>query len=284
MGIKKYTCELIYLLSFDKQAKDKDPNSTTIKYIIKALMKTIITIKTILLNLIILMVVSCSVKTNQFENNKIECKNLNLLKKSLIDSLNRFQNLNEVLLRDDSSKYVLYINEVNNKKIGIIAITDSVLFLFMKREGSWIQKDSILFINYAESIVATDLNGDFHDDILIYGAPNMHGQIAPYVFISDNNGGFHYRQDIHLFNIQFDKAKKLIRSYYQGGVYSLNNKEYYYWNGDSLKLLRGVEQNLSAKEEIVSFYKLKNGKRFDYKIITNPKEIVYDTALWSEEY
>ncbi|NVN93775.1 MAG: hypothetical protein HXX18_00685 [Bacteroidetes bacterium] len=234
--------------------------------------------------LILLFFVSCINKTYNPENNKINKKKSFILKINLIDSLNRFSNLDEALLRGDSSDYVLYIKEINENKIAVIAITDSLLFIFQQINGNWIQKDSILFKDYAESFEITDINGDFHDDLLIYGHPNMHGQNAPYVFLSDKNKNLHYRPDIHLFNIKFDKEKQLIKSFYEGNAYGENNKEYYQWKNDSLYLVRGVMSIMFANgDNEVTFYKLKNGKRFNYKILNCPKEIVYDTALWTDK-
>lgn len=237
-----------------------------------------------------LIFVSCTenshIKKNEFSvySNKWS---IPILKAKLLDSLYRFSQLSEVLLRDDSAHYVLYINEFENKKVALIAITDSILFLFEQKDLNWYQTDSIIFETYAESFESTDLNGDHKKDMLIYGHPNMNGQVAPYVILCDKNDNFHIRPDIHLFNIKYDQVKKLVMSFYLGGAYGIDVKEYYQWKGDSLVLERGIENNRSnpGTENITTtFYKLDNGKRIDYKKIKDSKGIIFDTALWNYYY
>jgi hypothetical protein len=111
-----------------------------------ASLKTVLTqTSTITLRTLIIIILastllsSCGQNSNKKENIKVQTldtsqNNNNLtvqsLKHNLTDSLVRFSNLSEVLQRDDEAKYVLYLTEVNKKKIGVIAITDSVLFFF----------------------------------------------------------------------------------------------------------------------------------------------------------
>lgn len=207
------------------------------------------------------------------------------LKQILSDTLNKYADASEYLRKDD--KYVLYIHEINNKKIGIMAITDSVLFLFQKEKNGWYQVDSIIFENYAFSFGIKDINGDRKNDLIVYGFPNMHGQCFPFVFMSKTNYNLDFRPDINLMNINFDTAKNLVQSYYIGGVYTTIYKEYHKWEGDSLVLVRGVEHCPpfgSDRYPTVTFYKLKRGNRFDYKKILDKKGTVYDTALWEGYY
>jgi hypothetical protein len=129
------------------------------------------------------------------------------------------------------------------------------------------------------------LNGDNNKDFIVYSFGNIHGQSIPYVFISDKQSVLHYRSDIHLYNIKYDPNKKLVKSYYQGGVNSINHKEYYLWQNDSLKLFKGVERNPSNPEKATTtYYNLKNGQRNDYKILIDNTGEIYDTALWKGAY
>jgi len=233
---------------------------------------------------------NCCIK-NSTTNDSIQKPDYSACK-SLKDSLkvmliqNKDQSKELMIEDDNNSRFVLYLNKLNNKKVAVIAFTDTCLIIFQNLNNEWVQIDSVPFNSYASKFEITDLNGDNKDDLIVYGFANMHGERLPYVFITDKNNVLHYRSDIHLYNIKYDKTKKLIMSYYQGGAYSINCKEYYYWQGDSLKLLKGVEQNLSTGESsiFITFYKLKDGKRFDYKKMKDNKGAIYDTVFWTDEY
>jgi hypothetical protein len=202
------------------------------------------------------------------------------LKQELTDSLAIYSSLTEVVKRDDSSKYVLFLREVNKHKIGVVALTDSVLFLFNKSNEKWVQMDSIKFDTYATSFEVLDLNSDNNDDFIIHGFGDMHGQSKPFVFISDVNGFLHYRSDFHhLYNIRIDKEKNLIESFYTGGEYS-NYKETYIWDKDSLILAEGVKQELISNKKWTTFYKIKNGQRLDIKKLEDSDEKIYTDALF----
>jgi hypothetical protein len=205
------------------------------------------------------------------------------LKRSLLDTLIQFSSLQKGEKRDDSSRYVLYSNDLNNHRIGLIAITDSMFFLFQKMDEKWVQTDSALFDSYAFAFDISDLNGDNQEDFIMYRFPNAHGQSRPCVFISDNKGILHYRPDIQLFNMHYDKKTKLMRSFYTGGLGSPHCKELYKWVRDSLVLLKGVEHHFLSedKKDRTVFYSLQNGKRFDTKEVIDNEEAVYDTALWT---
>lgn len=203
------------------------------------------------------------------------------LKQILIDTLTKYSNASDYLLEDD--KYVLYINEIDNRKISVIAITDSVLFLFENVKNKWVQTDSILFQNRSFSFIIKDINGDRRKDLIVNGHPNMHGQTQPYVFINNKENNLIFRPDINLWNINYDTIKNLVQSYYIGGVYTIIHKEYYKWKGDSLVLVRGVEHCPPFPPDrypTINFYNLKNGKRYDYKKVLDKRGDIYDTALW----
>ncbi|MEI9943555.1 MAG: hypothetical protein WDN26_04980 [Chitinophagaceae bacterium] len=205
-----------------------------------------------------------------------------VLKQKLTDSLYRFSEISELVLKGSDDKYVLLIKELNGIKTGIIAINDSVMYLFQKTNKAWQQTDSIPFNTDVFNYTETELNGDHNYDFIVYGFPNMHGQCEPYVFIADSSGALHYRDDIHQYNIEFDSERGLVKSYYIGGAFTIVDKEYYRWENDSLILVRGVEfvPPTGAEKPVTIFYTLKNGKRYDYKKVLDPKVLIYDTALW----
>lgn len=207
------------------------------------------------------------------------------LKQILIDSLYSLSNSSDTIIHDNSSKYMVFITQLNNQKIGVITITDSDLFIFKQTNKSWIQADSIAWQDYISGFSVTDLNGDRINDLIVYGFGNMHGQAISYVFLCDNKNTLTYRPDIHLFNIRFDSSKKLIQSYYQGGITSINHKEYYQWINDSLRLIQGVEQDLSSGKNITTtFYRQKKGIKYIYRKTRDNQGKIYDTALWKKFY
>lgn len=207
------------------------------------------------------------------------------LKRVLSDSVIHYSYFTQLLRRDDSAYYVFYVTEVNNKKIAVVAITDSTLLLFQNINKKWVRTDSLAFDNYARDFAVTDLNGDNEDDFIVYGAGDIHGMCKPFVFIT-KNGLLHYRPDIQLYNIEYDEKKGLIKSHYYGSMTSPNDKEYYKWIGDSLRLVCGVENNYNysqnEKHALIAFYKLRNGKRYNYQVVRDDSGAVFDTALWRD--
>jgi hypothetical protein len=208
------------------------------------------------------------------------------IKRTLVDSLNKYSQLTEKFMRvDERPEYTFYLREINKKKIALIVFTDSVFFLFQQISNKWIQTDSALFDSYAKSFGIDDLNGDNKDDFILYGFPNIHGQQIPFVFLSDKNKILHYRPDIHLYNIKFDKKTRLVKSFYYGGVYSIDVKELYKWEGDSLKFVRSAEYHKENSEKsYLEFHKLKDGKRFKYSQILDSTGNSFDTAIWKGIY
>ncbi|WP_431244145.1 XAC2610-related protein [Flavobacterium sp. P21] len=203
------------------------------------------------------------------------------LKNKLVDSLIKFSSLDEFLLRDRDSKFVLYGGEINNTKIGFIAVTDSTLFFYQKFKNKWILNDSIPFDTYAFSYEVIDLNGDNRDDFIINSARDTHGQSIPYVFICNEKNILKYRKDIKLYNMTYDRDKKFIRSFYESCAYCVHSKELYRWVNDSLKLIERVELDLTNENIIkTKYYKEIKGKLINYKTING--DAVYEKALWIE--
>jgi hypothetical protein len=203
------------------------------------------------------------------------------LKSRTYDTLLKYGVLDYGELYDTTNDFKLYIDIVNNKKIGVIAVTDSVLFLYQMFNGSWQLNDSIEFKTDVFSFAHKDLNGDGRSEFIVNGHPNMHGQCIPYVFLCDKDSILHYRPDLTHYNIGYDYSKKMVRSYYIGGVYTTVNKEYYRWKNDSLELVRGVQRaNENSFEFYTSFYELRNGEIVYYKKVRDISENIYDTALW----
>jgi hypothetical protein len=249
--------------------------------------------KTLFTLLFLLTITSChqpvhpvpidNILKNNSDGNKKQT--LQSIKLSLTDSIGKYYDSVGSRIEDSNQTYVIYITD----QYIVLAITDSSLFLFRKVYHGWIQQDSAKFNDHALSFDTPDLNGDDEKDIVVYGTPDAHGQSAPYVFLSDsiNNWFLNYRPDIHLYNIRYNPQQKLVQSYYQGGVTDTNDKEYYQWINDSLKLVRGVEEDLSNTNNaypFVVFYKLKGRKRVTYKRQVDKTGAIYDTALWKNDY
>lgn len=212
------------------------------------------------------------------------------LETQFADSLLKYRHLTEFLQNSADSTcvdYVLYGNLLNGNKLGIVAVTDSVLLFFQESSHQYSLKTKIHFSDYASSFRIQQLNGDNKDDLVVYGSGNMHGQQRPYVFLSDSAGVLHYRPDLSLYNIAYDASKKQLISFYEGGVNSLHSKEVRRWQGDSAKLVAGAEYDMYSGS--LELYRVCNGKKNYRKLypetrrdtaLRNYHEAVYDTALF----
>jgi hypothetical protein len=204
------------------------------------------------------------------------------IKEFWLDFIEKFKVDSDVVKEGDSSSYVGIITTIENNKVSILAITDSAIFLFQQRNKKWIQMDSAPFDNYLSEYEVTDLNGDGHDDLVITESGDVHGMACTDIFLN-KNGKLQYIPGIHLYNIEYHPQTKLVSSFYYGSMNG-NCKEYYRWVGDSLVLVRGAEQDESDNgPDYVTFYRLKNGKRFDYKEVDDSDGTVFDTALWKDQ-
>jgi len=204
-----------------------------------------------------------------------------LSEKALTDSLRKYMHLEEFISRGDSARYVLYGENSDAGKIGVVAITDSALLLFQAVHSKLLLTNRFPFTDYASDFKKDDLNGDGKDDFIVYGYANMHGQRMPYVFISDRIGILHYRPKLSLYNINYDWNKRELHSFYFGGVNSVHSKEIYRWCGDSIEQTAGLEYNMENGE--IEVYKIRKGKRYQRKLYHNHNEIVFDTALFKIE-
>jgi hypothetical protein len=203
------------------------------------------------------------------------------LEAALIDTLFKYKHLREFQQRDDSSRYMLYGTETSLGKVGVIAFADSVLLLFQHVGNRFCLTNRIAFDNDISGIKETDLNGDGQDDFIVYGHPNMHGQAAPFVFLNDGKGRLRYNNTLGLrsLGLDYDPAKKLVRTEYVGGAYDMHSKKLYQWQGDSLRLVAGAELHLENPDTVVvRVYRVRNGK--EYGVKTYREEIVYDTVLF----
>jgi hypothetical protein len=203
------------------------------------------------------------------------------LEMMLTDSLRKYMHLNEFVSRGDSSRYVLYGEDMDAGKIGIVVITDSVLLLSQVVGPDLRLTNRITFADYASDFKADDLNGDYKDDFIVYGHANMHGQKRPYVFMSDSEGILHYLPAASLYNIEYDWAKKELHSFYFGGVNSMHSKGIYRWQGDSVEQVAGLEYDMGSGE--IELYRMRKGKRYQRKFYHNHNEVVFDTALFKVE-
>ena len=207
------------------------------------------------------------------------------IKDALKDSLDFYSDSLGIIKVGDRGEYSFIVQKINNQRLGIIAVTDSTIWLFKNQNDVWLQTDSLKFTDFLFDYSIVDLNGDNIQDLVIYGQGNMHGQSIPYVFISDKSFHLQYRPDIKLYNIRFDPNKKIVKSFYIGGVYSTIRKESYQWVNDSLVLLQGVQRDyIDNFTFITTFYRLKNGRRYEYKKEKDNDSKIYDNALWDESF
>jgi hypothetical protein len=181
----------------------------------------------------------------------------------------------EELTRNEDT--VILRKIVNNRQIEIYSITDSILLLSQVGEKT----DTIHFNNYFHSFNCdVDLNGDNNKDLMIYSFPNMHGQLRPYVFLSNHEGKLYYRPELDIYNLSYDTVSRNICGFYVGGVYSESSKDIYKWENDSLRLVRGASmQYISAdKSYIVKFYEKDVTK--PYQTISRCSKNLWDTAVF----
>lgn len=225
------------------------------------------------------LVCSCQHSSHKQPDNRLKkVTQSESIERILTDSLRKYMHLNKFISRGDSSRYVLYGEDMDAGKIGIIAITDSVLLLSQVVGPSLRLTNRITFTDYASDFKIDDLNGDYRDDFIVYGHTNMHGQKQSYVFMSDSVGILYYRPEVSLCNIEYDWAKKELHSFYFGGANSMHSKSLYRWRGDSVEQIAGLEYDMgSGKMEL---YRMRNGKRYQRKIYYNHNEVVFDTALF----
>lgn len=237
--------------------------------------------KNILL-IILLSLASCKKSTihnsNPISKSNSEKKSI---KNKAFDSLVKYSSLNEFLLRDDDEKFVLYGTSINDTKIAFIAVTDSTLYLYQKKQNKWVLNDSIPFDTYAFSYKISDLNGDNKNDFIIYSFADVHGQSIPFVFICDDNNILKYRKDIKLYNMSYDNTTELVRSYYESCAYCVDTKELYRWVNDSLKLVERVELDMTKEQIKTKYYKPIKGKLVNYKTVNDDSN--YDNALWVDD-
>lgn len=234
-------------------------------------------IKVILIILTINLFSNCTKPKPFILKNKNE---LNILKDKLLDTLKMFSSKNEYLFQPNGFDYTIYITEMNKSKIGIIAISEKILYFYQFEGNRWVANDSIVnFDNRAFEISKTYLNEDSDDELLINGFPDMHGQTRSYVFMKGAKGVYKYRKDMNLSNISYDANTKQVRTYYESCAVCVHSKSVYNWVGDSLKLIETVELDLTdQKIAKTKYYKMINGKLTNYKTLNSSDS--YDKALF----
>ena len=223
------------------------------------------------------------------------------LEQQLTDSLRRYWHLTSFRQDGDSARYVLYGQETTAGKVGAVVIKDSVLLLYQAGRRGMQLAARVPFPTRVSEFRAEDLNGDGQDDFLVFGAPNMHGQASPFVFIRSGQT-LRYRPDIAMPGLSYDPNTKLVQAYYMGGAFGGDSKCLYQWQHDSLNQVAGAEfiraatqwtaANLPVTDEDrqdvllnstqVRVFKLRNGK--EYNLRTYRNEAVFDTALFTPDY
>lgn len=212
------------------------------------------------------------------------------LEARLADSLQKYRHLTDFWQAGDSGRYALFGKPLNDRQVGIAAISDSVLLVFQEQNHQYKLAARCSFPDNATDCEVTDLNGDDKEDVMVYGFGNMHGQRRPYVFLSDSTGLVHYRPDLGLYNITYSRRTKSLISYYIGGVNSVHSKEVYRWQGDSAKLVAGAEYDMYSGG--LELYRMCGGKKCYRRLYPavptdtarrSRNEAVYDTALFAIE-
>lgn len=181
----------------------------------------------------------------------------------------------EGLTRDKDS--VTFNKIINKKQIRIYAIVDSTLVISQDDERVDTLPFRHFFYGFNDQM---DLNKDRQMDLLIYGVPDMHGQMQPFTFLSDEDGWLHYRPDLNQYNLSYDSTIQQVISFYEGGVNCRFLKEIYEWKEDSLKLIRGVALEAYNNENGWVVYWYASDPQNPYNIIKRMDGIAFDTAVF----
>lgn len=219
--------------------------------------------------------------TQQTGNNQLTVPTAKLLGQQLADSLRKYRHLTEFRQENDSLHYVLYGTQTTFGKLGVVALTDSLLLLYQVGVQGHLQLTaSIPFPNAAFAFQEMDLNGDGQADFLVYGMPNLHGQSEPFVFLNRGPGRLQYRPDIKQYELAYDANRHLVQASYVASGDNTFAKELYRWQADSLHQIAGAE--CEADRSLVTVFQLKQGKRVGVKTYHNTA--VYDTILFKTDW
>lgn len=178
----------------------------------------------------------------------------------LSDSLNT-DTARSYFLQIDSPHFVAWGAMVSHHRIALINNPYESLMFYHFTEGQWKLFDSLSYEDFMMEADTTDLNNDNQTDVVVKGFGNIHGQSRSYVFLAGQPGTWHYRPDLNLFNIRYNKRTGYVEAFYEGGARSLHSKQMYRWAGDSLQLIKRGEQDFQEEEKFYTrIYEMRNGK------------------------
>jgi hypothetical protein len=211
------------------------------------------------------------------------------LEDRLTDTLFKYFNLTTFIQRSAlmNTDYVMYGVQMDSSEVGVIAITDKKLLLYQRFHKEPELIDSFAFTDWARDFKIDDLNGDNRQDFIVYGSWDAHGNNYPYVFLCDSLNVLHYRKDLNIPNISYDRNRYLVKSFWFGGAYDTHLKNLYKWVNDSLEQVAYAEldmEHVNMRPIETRLYRKQNTNMLMYKRVRDEDENVFDTALFEIEY
>ena len=133
------------------------------------------------------------------------------------------------------------------------------LNFYVSRRGKWIKVYQIYYqgIGMGHWIEKNDINHDGYCDLSMVQGVSVYGNSYPIVFLYDTTKkSFTYQKCLSIYNVDVNIKDSLVKSHWQGGVYTNHSQSIYRWKNDSLILLEecyfepSCGQNKSCLEHI----------------------------------